>query len=127
MFNYEKESTQQGLDIYAQLSAQVVRAASTSTEHTQFSGRPSAHKHIKTGLRETGRSIQSLVARLQTHEALISSQLKAMSLKEALTEPVAAQLARLQQRRIVLANASRSYPKLANLPMSEATSSKTSL
>lgn len=93
----EKASTQQGIDMCAQLSAQIVRAASASTEHTQFSGRPSAHKHINTGLNEAGRSIQSLVARLQTHEALISSQLEAMSLKEALTEPVAAQLARLQQ------------------------------
>ncbi|KAK6844044.1 hypothetical protein PG987_004904 [Apiospora arundinis] len=93
----EKASTQQGIDMCAQLSAQIVRAASASTEHTQFSGRPSAHKHINTGLNEAGKSIQSLVARLQTHEALISSQLEAMSLKDALTEPVAAQLARLQQ------------------------------
>ncbi|GJC89249.1 hypothetical protein ColLi_12087 [Colletotrichum liriopes] len=93
----EKESTQQGLEMCAQLSAQIVRFESASKERIQFSERPSAHKHIKTGLSEAGRSIQSLVARLQTHEALISSQLEAMSLKEALSEPVAAQLARLQQ------------------------------
>ncbi|OBR05610.1 hypothetical protein CH63R_09730 [Colletotrichum higginsianum IMI 349063] len=93
----EKESTQQGLDMCAQLSAQITRFESASTERVHFSGRPSAHKHIKTGLSEAGRSIQSLVARLQTHEALIDSQLEAMSLKEALSEPVAAQLARLQQ------------------------------
>lgn len=93
----EKESAQQGLKIYAQLSAQIVQFESTSTEHAQFSGRPSTHKYVKTGLSEARQSIQSLVARLHTHEALISSQVEAMSLQDTLSEPVAAQLARLLQ------------------------------
>lgn len=93
----EKESTKQGLKMCALLSAQIVQFESASTEHTQFSKRLSAHKHVKNGLNEARGSIQSLIARLQTHEALISSQLEAMSLEETLSEPVSAQLARLQQ------------------------------
>ncbi|KAI0012758.1 hypothetical protein F4779DRAFT_643589 [Xylariaceae sp. FL0662B] len=93
----EKQSTQQGLDMCAQLSAQIMHFESASTEQAQFSGRPSARKHMKIGLSETREPIQSLVARLQTHEAIISSQMEAMSLKDAISEPVTAQLARLQQ------------------------------
>ncbi|KAH8701437.1 hypothetical protein GQ44DRAFT_631717 [Phaeosphaeriaceae sp. PMI808] len=93
----EKESTQQGLNMCAQLSAQIVQCQSASAEHAQFSGRPSAHKYVKTGLSEARISIQNLVTRLQAHEALIGSELEAMSLQETLSEPVAAQLARLQQ------------------------------
>ncbi|PVH91133.1 hypothetical protein DM02DRAFT_620677 [Periconia macrospinosa] len=93
----EKESTQQGLNMCAQLSAHIVQLESASKEHTQFSERPSAHKHVKKGLSEARASIESLISRLQTHEALLGSQLEAMSLQETLSEPVAAQLARLQQ------------------------------
>ncbi|OLN97070.1 hypothetical protein CCHL11_02127 [Colletotrichum chlorophyti] len=93
----EKESTKQGLDMCAQLSAQIVQFETASKEHAQFSGRPSAHKHLRTGLSEAGQSIQSLVDRLQAHEAHINSQLEAMSAKGALFEPVDAQLSRLQQ------------------------------
>lgn len=93
----EKESTQRGLDICAQLSSQIVQFESGSTEHAQFSDRPSAHKHVKAGLGEVGGTVQTLMDRLRTHEALISSQLEAMSLTDAFSEPVAAQLTRLQQ------------------------------
>lgn len=93
----ERESTQRGLDMCAQLSAQIVQFESASKEHAQFSDRPSAHKHVKSGLGEVGGSVQSLVTRLRSHEASISSLLEAMSLKDGFSEPVAAQLARLQQ------------------------------
>ncbi|GKT52150.1 uncharacterized protein ColSpa_12331 [Colletotrichum spaethianum] len=93
----EKETTQQGLKMCAQLSAQIMQLESSSKEHAQFSRRPSAHKHIKTGLSEVKGPLLSLVARLQTHEAQISSQMEAMSLEEVLSEPVSTQLARLQQ------------------------------
>ncbi|KAK1521603.1 hypothetical protein CABS01_16507 [Colletotrichum abscissum] len=93
----EKESTKQGLKMCTQLSAQLAQCEATSVESTQFSGRPSAHKHIKNGLGEAGRSIQSLVSRLQEHEAIVSSQLEAMSLQEDLPEPVISQLDRLQK------------------------------
>ncbi|KAI1839565.1 hypothetical protein JX266_014226 [Neoarthrinium moseri] len=93
----EKESTKQGLSMCAQLSSQIAHFESTTTEHAQFSPRQSARKHIQTGLGKTRESIQSLVTRLQTHEALLGSQLEAMSLNDAFSEPVATQLARLQQ------------------------------
>ena len=111
----EKESTQQGLNICAQLSAMITQFEASSTENIHFSERPSAHKHIKTGLSEAGQSIKSLVARLQTHEALISSQLEAMSLKDALTEPVAAQLARLQQTKESLSQCIKIVSEAGNL------------
>ncbi|KAK2018049.1 hypothetical protein LZ32DRAFT_654270 [Colletotrichum eremochloae] len=93
----EKESTKQGLDMCARLSSQIHQCEAASAESTQYAGRPSAHKHIKTGLSQAGQSIKSLVDRLQSHEALISSQMEAMSLQGALSEPVASQLERLQQ------------------------------
>lgn len=68
-----------------------------STEHTQFSNRPSAQKYVKRSLGEIGGSVQSLVTRLRSHEATISSQLEAISLKDGLSEPVAAQIERLNQ------------------------------
>ena len=93
----EKQSTQHGLNMCAQLSTLIAQFESTSKEHQQFSDRPSAHKHVKSGLDEVGSSVQSLVTRLRSHEASISSMLEAMSLNDGVSEPVAAQLARLQQ------------------------------
>lgn len=93
----EKESTQRGLDMCAQLSAQIVQFEAASTEHANFSDRPSAHKYVKRGLGEVGGSIETLVNRLRSHEASISSHLEAITLKDGMSEPVAAQLTRLQQ------------------------------
>ncbi|KAH7176249.1 hypothetical protein EDB81DRAFT_836346 [Dactylonectria macrodidyma] len=93
----EKKSTQRGLDMCARLSAQIAQFESASTEHARFSDRPSAHKHVKSGLGEARGSVQSLISRLQTHEALIDKQLEAVSSKEVGSETVATQLARLQQ------------------------------
>ncbi|KAH7308611.1 hypothetical protein B0I35DRAFT_442295 [Stachybotrys elegans] len=93
----EKESTRQGLEMCAQLSAQIVQFQTSSREHVQFSGYPSAKKHVSSGLGEAKGSIESLITRLQTHGALIDSQLEALSLKGASPEPVAAQLSRLEQ------------------------------
>lgn len=93
----EKESTRQGLQLCAQLSTQIVQFEVSSKEHEQFSKYPSAKKHVKASLGEVRSSIQSLVARLQNHEASIDSQLEAISLNEALSEPIAAQLSRLKQ------------------------------
>ncbi|KAI8234544.1 hypothetical protein K4K57_009360 [Colletotrichum sp. SAR 10_99] len=93
----EKESIKHGLDMCARLSAQISEFEAASAESARYAGRPSAHKHIKTSLSQAGQSIKSLVGRLQSHEALVSSQLEAMSLQGALSEPVASQLERLQQ------------------------------
>ena len=93
----EKESTQQGLRICAQLSAQIELLEPTSKEHPQFSQRPSAHKYIRTGLDSTKGTIQSLVSRLLSHEGDIDRQLKAMESKAQLSEGDATQLVQLQQ------------------------------
>lgn len=93
----EKQSTQQGLRMCTQLSAQIAQFESASTEHTEYSNRPSAHKHVKSGLDKTKGSVQALMARLQTHEISINSQLEAVSLNEASSETVKTQLERLRQ------------------------------
>ncbi|KAI5460910.1 hypothetical protein BGZ63DRAFT_473199 [Mariannaea sp. PMI_226] len=93
----EKKSTQQSLDMCIRLSVQITKFESASMEHAHFSDRPSAFKYIKSGLGEARGSILSLIAHLQTHEALINSQLKTVALTEASSETVAVQLARLQQ------------------------------
>lgn len=93
----EKESTQQGLRMCVELSTQIAQFETTSTEHVHYSDRPSAQKHVRSGLGAAKGSIQSLVSRLRAHEALIDGQLEQASLTEAFSEPIAAQLARLQQ------------------------------
>ncbi|KAI5458951.1 hypothetical protein BGZ63DRAFT_360626 [Mariannaea sp. PMI_226] len=93
----ERKCAQSGLDMCAQLSAEIARFESASTEPTKFSDRPSAQKHIKSGLGEIKGSVASLVTRLRTHEAAISSQLEAMSQNDVFSEPVATQLAQLRQ------------------------------
>jgi hypothetical protein len=93
----EKGSTQRGLDMCARLSIDIAHFESTSSEPPQFSGRPSAQKHIKSGLGEVKGSVESLITRLRTHEAVIDSQLEAISLNDAVSEPVAKQLERLCQ------------------------------
>lgn len=80
----EKESTQRGLDMCAQLSAQVVQFQSAFPNHIHISDRPSAHEYVKRGLGEVGDSVQSLITRLRSHEASISSQLEDVSLKDGL-------------------------------------------
>ncbi|QBZ58569.1 hypothetical protein PoMZ_03524 [Pyricularia oryzae] len=74
----EKESTEQGLKLYAQLSAQIEQFMSLSAENPQFSSRPSAHKHIKSGLGPVGASLQSLLLILQKHESSIKQQMEAL-------------------------------------------------
>lgn len=93
----EKESTQQGLRICAQLSAQIEQLEPTSTEHPQFMQRPSAHKYVKHGLSATKNSIDSLVARLQAHEDDINKQMEAMRSASPLSPSAATQLAALQE------------------------------
>ena len=93
----EKKTTQYGLDMCTKLSMQISQYESSSSESTQFSSRPSAHKHVKSGLGHVKRSIGSLIDNLRVHEASINAQLETMSLTEAASEPVAAQLAQLRQ------------------------------
>lgn len=93
----EKKSAQQGLEMCTRLSTQIKQFESASREHVRFSDRPSAHKHIKAGLGDCKGSVESLITRLQSHEALIDKQLEAVSLTDAGSETIGAQLARLQQ------------------------------
>ncbi|KAG4275401.1 hypothetical protein FPRO04_14387 [Fusarium proliferatum] len=93
----EKQSTQEGLKICSQLSAQIEQLESTSKEHTQFSQQPSAHKFIRSGLGVAKGSIQSLVSRLQTHEHDIDNRMEAMMSAVPLSEQEATQLAQLQE------------------------------
>ncbi|KAH8779926.1 hypothetical protein F5883DRAFT_626228 [Diaporthe sp. PMI_573] len=93
----EKQSTQQGLKICSQLSAQIEQLESTPKEHPQFLQQPSAHKFIRSGLGVVKGSIQSLVSRLQTHEHDIDNRIEAMRSTVPLSEYEVTQLAQLQE------------------------------
>lgn len=94
----EKESTRLGLQICAQLSAQITELESTSTEVPQFSDRPSAHKYLKSGLNTTKGSIDTLVNRLRSHETDVERQLESMSsLSPSASDQTTSQLDTLQE------------------------------
>jgi hypothetical protein len=93
----EKQSTQEGLKICSQLSAQIEQLESASKEHPQFLQQPSAHKFIRSGLGIAKGSIQSLVSQLQTHENDIDKRMEAMRSTVPLSEHEATQLAQLQE------------------------------
>lgn len=95
----EKESTRLGLRICAQLSAQVEQLESTSTGGPQFSNRPSAHKHLKSGLNTTKGSIENLVSRLLSHENDVDRQLESMSSGTSISDDATDQFAKLQETR----------------------------
>lgn len=93
----EKQSTQEGLKICSQLSAQIEQLESASKEHPQFLQQPSAHKFIRSGLGVAKGSIQSLVSQLQTHENDIDKRMESMRSTVPLSEHEATQLAQLQE------------------------------
>ncbi|WYZ34145.1 hypothetical protein EsH8_I_000421 [Colletotrichum jinshuiense] len=92
----EEKSIQQGLKMCVQLGA-LIDSFESSSEHSRASDQSSADSDIKAGPGEIRETIQSLVVGLQTQKALVSSQMGTVSSGEAPPEPVAAQLARLQQ------------------------------
>jgi uncharacterized protein YoxC len=93
----EKTSTQHGLLLCAQLSAQIEQYEVTSQESSTFTNRPSAYKCMKSGLDSAKGSIQSVVSRLQIHEDDINKQLETLSSAHPLPEDKKDQLARLQE------------------------------
>ncbi|TLD07959.1 hypothetical protein PspLS_12139 [Pyricularia sp. CBS 133598] len=97
----EKESTEQGLKLCAQLSAQIEQFMSLSAENPQFSGRPSAHKHIKSGLGPVGASLQSLLLILQKHESSIKQQMEALRVS-GLHGDVTAQIESLEETKTAI-------------------------
>ncbi|KAH8668915.1 hypothetical protein BX600DRAFT_510967 [Xylariales sp. PMI_506] len=93
----EKESTQQGLRLCAELSAQIQRLEPTVKEHPEFSQHPSAHKIFRAGLSSAKHTIHTLVSQLEDHENSISQQVEKMQLVGSLPESPSTQLARLQE------------------------------
>ncbi|KAH8896238.1 hypothetical protein GQ53DRAFT_713957 [Thozetella sp. PMI_491] len=92
----ERETTNQGLSICAQLSAKIAELEAASKEHPSFSQRPSAQKHIKSSLDVSKGPIQSLLTRLQSHLADLESKMSAMR-STASSEAAAAEISRLQE------------------------------
>lgn len=97
----EKERTEQGLKLCAQLSAQIEQFMSLSAENPQFSSRPSAHKHIKSGLGPVGASLQSLLLILQKHESSIKQQMEALRVS-GLHGDVTAQIESLEETKTAI-------------------------
>lgn len=93
----EKQSTQEGLKICSQLSAQIEQLESTPREHPQFLRQPSAHKLIRNGLGVAKGSIQSLVLRLQAHEHDIDNRMEAIRSALSLSEQEVTQFAQLRE------------------------------
>ncbi|KAF5972071.1 hypothetical protein FBULB1_8902 [Fusarium bulbicola] len=90
----EKQSTQEGLKICSQLSAQTEQLEPTSKEHLQFLQQPSERKFIRS---ELGDSCQSLVSRLQTHERNIYNRIQTMKSSGPLSGDEAIQIAEFQE------------------------------
>ncbi len=93
----EKESTQQGLEICAQLSAEIEHFETTTKEHPLFSQRQSAQKHIRAGFSSTKGSIQSLVFRLQSYGEDLDKKIEAMGSSVPISDDSARELTRLQE------------------------------
>ena len=74
----EKNYTQQGLRMAAQLAAQIQELEAVPEEPAQLADKPSAHKFIKSGLDATKGSISNLVSQLRSHESKINEQMEAM-------------------------------------------------
>jgi hypothetical protein len=92
----EKDSTQQGLLICAQLAARIEELEPTVKENLQYWQRDSARKHVKEGLGSTKGSIQALVSRLQNHEESINRQMEAIRSVPA-SQSTATQLSQLKE------------------------------
>ncbi|KAL5867579.1 hypothetical protein ACKVWM_011593 [Pyricularia oryzae] len=97
----EKKSTEQGLKLCAQLSTQIEQFMSLSAENAQFSSRPSAHKHIRSGLGPVGASLQSLLLILQKHESSIKQQMEALRVS-GLHGDVTAQIESLEETKTAI-------------------------
>ncbi|KAF9768806.1 hypothetical protein IL306_013842, partial [Fusarium sp. DS 682] len=90
----EKQSTQEGLKIYLQLSAQIEQLEPTSKEHLQFLQQHSERKFIRSKL---GDSCQSLASRLQTHERNIYNRIQTMKSSGPFSGDEAIQIAEFQE------------------------------
>jgi hypothetical protein len=101
----EKESTRQGLMICAQLSSQIEKVVSTHQQQQrtraprppQAPRSPLAHQYISEGLLLTNTSIQTLVHKLQEHQAEIDRRLDAMNSTGKSPGNASLQLAQLQE------------------------------
>lgn len=100
----EKRSTQQGLQICAQLSAQIelLVPGSTAAPEEQHSGSsppppPSARRYVSTGINVTKRSIQDLVMQLRNHEEILDSRLQTMATSGPNPQDRVAELAQLRE------------------------------
>ncbi|KAI0125270.1 hypothetical protein BJ170DRAFT_497581 [Xylariales sp. AK1849] len=88
----EKESTKQGLNMCAQLSAQIGLLEITPW-FSQFS---SAQKYMKSGLIPVNSSIRPLISRLHSHQSEIDERMNAIKSNSPMSVPTATQLAQLQ-------------------------------
>ena len=93
----EKESTQIGLDMCAQISAQLSEFEATTTKDTPLLEQLSVCKQVEPGLDDVKGSIKSLETRLKTHEIFLNSQIGTMVTMDTSPEQVAAKLAKLQR------------------------------
>lgn len=99
----EKRSTQQGLQICAQLSAQIellVPGSTAAPEENSGSSSPpppSARRYVSTGINVAKRSIQDLVMQLRNHEGILDSRMQTMATSAPNPQDRLAELAQLRE------------------------------
>lgn len=92
----EKRCTQQGLDICAELSAQIERLEPMVEAGPQSANPPEAQIYVRRGLGATKASIQAMVSQLNTHGEVIEKRVRTMAATKPLSSDAAEELERLQ-------------------------------
>jgi DNA-binding ferritin-like protein len=95
----EKQCTQQGLNLCAQLSAQIELLAPTVEEDAAASRASVAHEYVKNGLNATKGSIQAMASLLKHHDDTVERILSKMTATEPLSGESLTELARLRATR----------------------------
>lgn len=92
----EKKCTQQGLEICAQLSAQIEELEPMMEAGPQSTNPPEARGYVKSGLGATKASIQAMVSQLHSHGDAIERRVRKMASSKPLSKETSEELERLQ-------------------------------
>lgn len=96
----EKESTQQGLKICAELSDQIKRLEPEPSPIVEESQQPSARRYVRSGLDVTKSSIHAIVTNLRSHQDGLDQRIKSLRASGATipaVRDIASELRQLQE------------------------------
>lgn len=92
----EKKSTQQGLAICAQLSAEIERLEPTVGPKSPSHHHAKARSFIRNGLGATKASVQTMMDELHSHESMLARQIREKAAVKPMSDETAGELQRLQ-------------------------------